>query len=161
MYCSKVKLRAIVHPTKGVPALKIVKLPQLPCLSHQSAAFRFDCVWSRWRGQQRPHCRLLRLLNTVWMEALCSSTDCWSLQAPRGLCQLPRGALHSAGGMRERFWVGEGHRLGVGCVAGASRGRAPAQRYLLVLRGDVILELHKRRKSRGFYAQPDDISSIQ
>lgn len=50
---------------------------------------------------------------------------------------------------------------GVRCVAAASRGSAAAQRYVLVLRGDVILGLHKRRKSEGFYAQPDDISSIQ
>lgn len=46
------------------------------------------------------------------------------------------------------------------CVAGGSRGSAAAQRYALVFRGDVILRLHKR-KSGGFYAQPDDISSLQ
>lgn len=38
-------------------------------------------------------------------------------------------------------------------MSGASRGSAAAQRYVLVLRADVILGLHKRRKSGGFYAQ--------
>lgn len=95
------------------------------------------------------------------MEAPCSYHSLLELTGSQRALPTPQRCLAFSGVIEGAFLGRGGTHAGVGCAAGASRGRAAAQRYLLVLWGDVTLELHKRRKSRGFYAQPDDISSIQ
>lgn len=42
--CNKIKSCAIVHPIKEDPTLKIIKLPQLPCLSNRFTPFSFDSI---------------------------------------------------------------------------------------------------------------------
>lgn len=42
--CNKIKLCAIVHPIKEGPTLKIIKSPQLSCLSNQFTPFSFDSI---------------------------------------------------------------------------------------------------------------------
>lgn len=156
---NKIKSCAIVHPIKEEPALKIIKSPQLPCLSNQFTPFSFDSIVKQLKSAAGAPLWVAEVYSMVYIGWIGAPLHYYT---PLVFVDSHRlGSFAFSGGQGAFLGKGGTYAGGVRCVAKARWGSTAAQRYVLVLRGDVILGLHKRRKSGVFYAQPDDISSIE
>lgn len=100
----------------------------LPCLSQQSAAFRFGSVVKQLKGAAEAPRRVAEV-KACWTrfewKLLAPTTDCWSLQAPKELCWLHRGALHSVGEWRSVSGRGR-DMLGSGMCGRSQQGKGPS-----------------------------------